>query len=616
MIPNPGLSTDFNRYAANLDCLLPRRSRKGDRSAQFLHSALGELAELHMDAAERLLQNLLSDCEDFHRRQLQIDPDYINHDDGACWLPLVIVGKGWTECVSRVLELDLPESVGRARRIVLKPASRTGPYSLTAIIREQASGVTEAAYNRFVSQVKGVFPRVESVYDPDSQQLQIHRGNKVSAEIEDRGSPLLPSNGGIPPWLETLLHLNVVDILEFHYPLGLRDMPAFAECVCATCILPECPPEWRTKETFPSQIVLASIADSLGQGPEDPFHLCVTAVQDEWLPLIDACVQKLTLLPRAEAPLATESCDGEALRLALAARGMTLHPGLNMRDDSEYESLRSIYQLAGEGDHVLVPVPAVAAFPVDIVESLSLRLNDLGYLRAWATYFQSRTQIAIEALSSKSRDPAAKLPRGVTADFLVRVNSSVRDFAACVLASLEKSLGVLVAVEDGIAASRASTVRFQRMCSDVAHDDSSEEGQTLAAIGEVIRLAVDGDSRVARSRALAAVVYALMHDDVIRDSEEHGRVDDLLVLAAMITDDRAGSVREEPRKWAHGYLARMDGLAGRAVQDRVLARYEQLVERIEAVGSDDASNPTAHTTRKSNRRIASPTALPQPFDPR
>lgn len=604
MILNPGLSAEFNRYAANLESLLPRRSRKGDHAAQFLHSALGELADLHMDAAQRL-QGFLADCEAFHRSQFQIDPDYVNHDDGACWLPLVIVGDGWTECVSRLLELDLPESLGRARRIVLKPAARTGPYSISAVMRDQVCGVTEAAYNRFVSQVKAAFPRVESVYDPDAQQLQISRGNQVSVEIADRGSPLLPSNGGTPPWLETLLQLNAVDALEFRYPLRPREIPAMAEIVCSACILPECPIEWRTKQNFPSPTALASLADSLGQGADDPFHLCVTAVQHEWLPLMDACVRRLTCLQRGDSSQSAEPCDDSTLQLALAARGVTLHPGLDMRDDCEYDALRLIYRLAGEGDRHLVPLPEVASLPGDVLESLSPRLNDLGYLRAWAVHFQSRARMTVGSLASNdARTALAKPPKGVTADFLVRVNSSVRGFAACILASLEKSLAVLVAVEDSLAAGHASKLRFQRLCSDIARDGVQAEKQASAAIDEAIRLAIDGESRNARARALAAIVYVLMEDDVIRDTEEQGRADDLLVLAAMIAEDRAGKVAEASRKWAHDYLARMDGLAGRRVQDRVMQRYSQLVERIEATGLDDSGNPAPNTNRHPKRKVA------------
>lgn len=602
MIPNPGLGTDFNRYAANLDRLLPRRSRKGDQAAHFLHSALGELSELNLGAAQQL-QEFLAECEEFHRRQFQVDPDYINHDDGGCWLPLVIVGKGWREATSKLFDIDLPEVVGQARRVILKPAATSGPFSISALMRTEIAGVSEAAYIRFVTQVKSVFPRVESVYDPDTQQLDIRRGNQINSDIVDRGSLQLPSNGGVPQWLETLLHLNAVEVLEIQYPLCARDLPTIGEFVCAACIIPECPLEWRTKEKFPAQSALASIADLLGQGQDDPFHLCVTAVQHEWLPLADAVVDNVSIEKLDESQVAMSSVHDDSLSVALAARSITLHPSIDVRQDSEYASLKKIYRSEGESSEVLLPIPAVAAVPDNLLESLTARLSDINYLRAWALYFRARARQAIDALTGGAPDKTPRIVRGVSADFLVRVQSSVKDFAASILASLEKALGVLIAIEGGIASSRASKLRVEKICTDAVIDDSASDVQSLAVIGEAIRLTVDSESRNTRSRGLAALVYLLMEDDIVPDTEEQGRIDDLLVFASFFAGDNGAEASEDLRQWARNYLARIDGLAGRATQARVTQRYAKLVERIEATVQKPSSDREATTGRKTARKL-------------
>ncbi len=604
MNPNPGLCTDFNRYAANLDRLLPRRSRKGDQAAHFLHSALGELSELHLDAAQQL-QDFLADCEDFHRRQFQVDPDYINHDDGGCWLPLVIVGKAWTEATSRLLEIDLPEVLGQARRIVLKPVASSGPFTIATVIRAETSGVSEAAYNRFVSQVKSVFPRLESVYDPDTLKLEVRRGNQVRVGVEDATSHQLPSNGGVPQWLETLLQLNAVESVEINYPLRTRELNAISDFVCAACIIPECPLDWRTKDRFPAQAALGLISDALGQGPDDPFHLCVTAVQHEWLPLVDAVVQNLTIPQRNVSHGTNGDSQDDSLSLAMASRAITLHPGIDLRDDNDYAALRRIYQAQGQDSPVLLPVPLVAAQPSEVLDSLTTRLNDSNYLRSWALHFRARARQAIDALSGAAPQPAPRQLRGVSADFLVRVQASVKDFAACILASLEKALGVLIAVEGGIASSRSSKHRFEKICTTAITDESPSGQQSLAVISEAIRLTIYGGSNSTRSRALASLIYLLMEDDVVPDTEEQGRVDDLLVFATLIAGDLGAEASEDVRHWARNYLARIDGLTGRATQARVSQRYEQLVERIEAASSAGAPNRSPSPERKPGRKQAS-----------
>jgi hypothetical protein len=603
MNPNPGLCTDFNRYAANLDRLLPRRSRKGDQAAHFLHSALAELSELHLDAAQEL-QDFLADCEDFHRRQFQVDPDYVNHDDGGCWLPLIIVGKAWTEAASRLLEIDLPEVIGQAHRIVLKPAARTGPFTIATLIRAETSGVSEATYNRFVSQVKSVFPRLESVYDPDTLKLEVRRGNQVRVDIDDPTSHQLPSNGGVPQWLETLLQLNAVESLEINYPLRTRDLSTIADFVCAACIIPECPLDWRTKDRFPAQAALGLISDALGQGPDDPFHLCVTAVQHEWLPLVDAVVQKLSIPQRTAPQVEPGEAEANSLSTALASRAITLHPGIDLRDDNDYPALHRIYQVQGQDSPVLLPLPILAAQPSEILDSLTTRLNDSNYLRSWALHFRARARQAIDALSGGAPEPAPRQLRGVSADFLVRVQASVKDFAACILASLEKALGVVIAVEGGIASSRSSKHRFERICTDAAVDESPSDLQSLAVISEAIRLTIDSGSSSTRSRALASLVYLLMEDDVVPDTEKQGRMDDLLVFATFIAGDHGTEAIEEVKHWARTYLARIDGLAGRAIQARVSRRYELLVERIEAALSARAPNRPPSPERKPGRKQA------------
>lgn len=601
MHPNPGLSADVNRYLASLDVLLPRRSRKGDRAAQLLHDALTESAAAHAPVGEAL-NTFLQECESFHRKQFWVDPDFVNHDDGACWLPLVLAGHAWSDCLREIMRIRLPDSIGRARRIVLKPIGRDASQTVRAVLRKKISGVTEAAYNRFVSQVKPVATRLESVYDAESSVLEIHQGLELEVQFDDTQSSSVPVNGGMPVWLDTLLDLNAVEQLDLRYPLIHRDVPTVAEFVSVICVLPDCPVEWRVKDTFSSREAFGAITDALGQGLDDPFHLYVTAVENEWLPLVDAFVARASMDSPSASP--EPGTEGDDLLVRHLGRLLTLHPAIDMRVDSEYSHLRSAYKPTDENAHVLVPAASIAALPEKAALSMVRRLDDVRYVTAWAKHFQARARRAIDSLTAAApppNKPSASLPRGVTNEFLVRVNASVRDFASCILAAIDKSLDVLIATETHVHEARSTRMHFQQMCMHGITDSAaSHDAGELDALREVTRLALAAASEGDRARALAALVYALTENDVLTDSESFGRIDDQLVIANLLADD---SLKHEAStaaiEWSRGIRGRIDGMVARPVQSEVQDRYERLVQELSRLCE---SPPSANSTHAAGKK--------------
>lgn len=601
LLPNPGLSADFNRYLAHLDALLPRRSRKGDRAAQLLQGALSQLHDVHANVWSTL-NSFLIECEAFRRRQFWVDPDFMNRDAGACWLPIVVAGHAWSTCLQSIARIRLPDSVGRARRVVLKPIAPGLPQSIRVVLRRNVAGVGEAAYERFACQVKPLAPHLESVYDADNGQLDIHHGNEVEVSLEAPDSPHSPVNGGVPAWLENLLEMNAVEQLDLRYPLVQREVPTLAGCISVFCVIPDCPVDWRTKGKFPPQAVFQSIADSLGQGADQPFHLHVTAVEDEWLPLADAFVARTALAADDASP---ETADTEDFLLRHVSRYMTLHPSLQMRDDSEYENLRLAYHRAADGGHVLTPAPAIATVPEDAAASILGRLNDAHYITAWANYFKGRARQAAAALASVAVDEpssSGKLARGDKSEYQVRVASSIRDFTACILASIETSLDVLVSTESQIHERRAARIGFQRLCVDATDPDltSTDPGEA-EAMREIIRLTLSAPQTKDRARALAALVYALTEQDVISDSETYGRVDDRFVIATVLTEESFSHLASQVAgKWCRAIRDRIDGMAARPAQNDVLARFARLVQHLESL-CDAAEASMAESPAKKPR---------------
>lgn len=605
--PNPGLSADVNRYLASLDKLLPRRSRKGDRAAQLLDSALNESAAAHAPVGEAL-SSFLQECENFHRMRFWADPDFRNHDDGNCWLPLVLVGHAWAECLCEIMRISLPDSIGRARRIVLKPIGKAASHTVRAVLRKSIPGVTEAAYNRFVSQVKPVAPRLETVYDPDTSVLDVKQGLDVEVRLDEAHSALVPVNGGMPVWLGALLDLNAVEELTLCYPLVTRDVPTVAECVSMVLILPDCPVEWRSKEKFPERDALALITEALGQGFDEPFHLYVTAVETEWLPLVDAFVARATATsPACKPEVGTEQSD---LLVRHLGRLLTLHPALDMRADGEYPHLIGAFAAVTNQPNVLVPAASIAALPADAAASILKRLDDVRYVTAWARHFQARARAAIDALVAAapvSAKHSAPLPRGVSGEFLVRVNASVRDFASCILAAIDNSLDVLIANETHVLEARSTQLRNQRMCIDFTADATEgHDGGEADALKEIARLSLTLPATRDRARALAALIYSLTEHDVLKDSEPYGRIDDGLVIASLLTtEDMAHDPSPAALAWVRSLRGRIDGMAARPVQDQILARYEQIVDRLTALcdrNPTDAQPAVAATKKRPGRQ--------------
>jgi len=599
--PNPGLSTDINRYLANLDAVLPRRSRKGDRAAQLLHGALREFANVHASVWDTL-NSFLEECEAFHRRQFWVDPDYVNHDDGRCWLPLFLVGHAWATALESIARIRLPDSLGRARRIVLRPIGQGAPQSIRVVLRRRLSGVTEAAFRRFVSQVKPVAPRIESIYDADSAVLEIHQGHALEFVFEDPHSPNIPINGGMPAWLDTLLEMNAVEQVDLLYPLMHRDVPTLAEFVSVICVMPDCPVEWRTKEQFPTQAAFQAIADSLGQGADEPFHLLVSAVENEWLPLANAFVARSAAVPFG-ANLGDS--DTQSALVRHVSRLMTLPPGLEMRNDSDYDSLRHAYCRPSEQNHVLTPSPVVAAIPENAAESIVLRLNDVTYVALWARYFKSRASQAIESLaavSTSAPQASTKPVKGVSTEYLVRVNTSICDFTACILATVETALDVLISTEAQADEARTTRKRYQQLHAlpVLVDGDAGDQGEA-EAVRHIAHLTLTASSRTDRSRGLAALMYAMTENDVISDSEMYGRIDDRFVIATLLEDDAfARNAPASAAKWSREIRDKIDGMAARPVQDNVLAKFASLARDLESLCSDK-EQPSVASANKAGK---------------
>lgn len=105
--PNPGLSSGFNRYLRNLDMLLPRTIRKGDHGAHILQNTLQDIASV-TPAAAAAIDGFLQACDQFRQQQFWIDEDHEYRDTASCWLPLLVLGKGWRDVVSSVLNVNVP----------------------------------------------------------------------------------------------------------------------------------------------------------------------------------------------------------------------------------------------------------------------------------------------------------------------------------------------------------------------------------------------------------------------------------------------------------------------------------------------------------------------------
>jgi len=598
--PNPGLSADINRYLVSLDRLLPRRSRKGDRAAQLLHNAMAESAAAHAPVGEAL-NAFLQECESFHRTQFWVDPDFGNHDDGNCWLPLVLVGHAWADYLREIMRISLPEAIGRARRIVLKPIGRNAPQTLRVVLRKSMSGITEAAYNRFVSHVKPVAPRLESVYDPEASVLEINQGLEVEVRFDDAHSSSDPINGGMPAWIGTLLDLGAVEEVTLCYPLVSREVPTVAECVSVLCVLPDCPVDWRSRDKFPDRLAFGTITDALGIGFEEPFHLLVTAVETEWLPLINAFVTRASATSPASMPEPGAAQDDLLVRHL--GRLLTLHPSLDMRDDGEYQHLVGAFLPASGQPHVLLPAPSIAALPADAAASIVQRLDDVRYVTAWARHFQTRARSAIQALATAATapsKPAAPLPRGVTNEYLVRVSASVRDFASCILTAIDTSLDVLITNESHVHEARSTRLRNQRMCIDLtAAAEAAHDGGEADALREIARLALTTPAVPDRARALAALVYALTEDDVLTDSEPYGRIDDRLVIANVLAGETAErETSPTALAWSRQFRGRLDGMVARPVQDQILSRFERLVSELKGLCDRSPTNAAAVAAAK------------------
>jgi hypothetical protein len=170
----------------------------------------------------------------------------------------------------------------------------------------------------------------------------------------------------------------------------------------------------------------------------------------------------------------------------------------------------------------------------------------------------------------------------------VRVTSSIRDFSSCILASIETSLGVLIETESQIHAERNARIAFQWLFADSVsrrpNHDPTVDSAEAEAVREVTRLSLVASRPQDRAKALAALVYALTEHDVVSDSEAYGLVDDRFVFASLLRDESlAQDVSPAVASWCRTIVNRIDGMAARASQSDILARFTHLASRFESL---------------------------------
>lgn len=597
--PNRGLSADFNRYLAHLDALLPRRCRSDDGGAAFLHSALCDLPDPPTPARQHLEQ-FLAECDDFRRRQFWVDSGRENHHTGSCWLPLLILGKEWRDCASHLLGIELGTDLSElsaAERILYKPVLDRGPFKLQVALKDSIRNVSEDTYERFVNRVKSRFTELETTYDASEKVLTIRKGRMLTQVFETAGDIDYPPNGRLPQWLSALLDFSGVASVTLEYPLVKRDVPSLSEAVRAALIIPSCPLPWRSRDTFQAAAELGTIAESLEVGRAGAFHVILTA-GDEWYPLLDGFVHRV--IGAGEAPAACDSQPDEEqrkFRRQQLSRAMTLHPKLELRIDSDFQWLRTAFQQSGNSDAVQTPDSSLSAEPAAIPVSLLTRLDDCEYVTGWARHFEQRARAALQSIKADALTtaiPSTKASRALPQEYVIKVNATARGFACHVLESLAKSLKTLADVEEQLLQTKAWRTQIQNLWEGGGRPlrDADPTIANPDAFAYVMQQAVQASDPLRRAKALATVIYVLVDEDAVSDSESHGHIDDFFAISAFILEPPSNDGPSEPVcKWAKDLHARIDGLISRGEQRRVSLRLDEMTKKVagEMLGAPDTS---------------------------
>lgn len=601
MIPNPGLSPEFNRYLGNLDLILPRRTRRGDRGGQALERSIQEMEGRQNSAAEALNQFLIS-CESFRHHQFWVDEDYQNRDTGLCWLPLLVLGKKWRAVVASALGFDAPEVLAGAKKILLKPASRDSTAYLKVTLRDVIENVSEAAHDRFVTVVKNRFETIESIYVADEGRIKIRRGRAIEAKESDYCSEHHPCNGGLPPWLEVLLELRAVELVYFSYPLSPRKVPVLGDFVSAILVIPTCPLEWRKRESSNLDNELNSIRDDLGVGPKAPIHCFLSAVQGEWFAIIESFLLSLQSTEVIKGPpnlahsAVGEAADDFALRHL--ARCLSLPPDLELRHGAEYAALARAFVPPHEQGKPSLPHRFIAARPELVGYQLIERLSDTLYVIQWARHFKVLAETLVSQLSvaqTPHESDATTIKRAVDPD-ASRSRSSLEHLARFVLDSIAKNLGLLISVEGEIATTK-QRAEFRRRAWELS--ESASDDPFVSAIRQLVRVAVSHESSAARARALSALVYFLNDKEVISDSGAFGSHDDHLVVSHVLADSAIKiGVTSEVAAWTSQILLTADDAIPRTSQKYIIETFETLAARVSGLVSLAVEDNSTNTKGK------------------
>jgi hypothetical protein len=583
MIPNPGLNSDFNRYLGNLDRILPRRTRRGDRGAQALDRTIQEMEDRQNPASEAL-DLFLIECERFRHHQFWVDEDHQNRHTGKCWLPLLVLGREWRAVVTSAFGFEAPEALAWAKKIILKPTSRDETADLKVTVRAVIENVSEAAHDRFVTTVKNRFESIESIYAAEEGRLEIRRGQTIEVKEGEFSSEHHPCSGGLPPWLEVLLELRAVEAVEFTYPLCPRAVPVVGDFVRSILVIPTCPIEWRHKESANLDQVLQSIRDDLGVGTKAPIHVFLSAVQHEWFALLEVFVRNLQSNGVAKAPPplddATEGNTANDFALRNLARCLTLPPDLELHHGTEYVAIANAFVPSEEEGNPSFPNRLVAARPESVGFLLIERLSDPVYVTAWAQYFKRLAQNAVSRLSAiptHLRSDSATIKKVGDLDAALS-KASFHHLAQFVLDSIAKNLDLLISVEGDIATTKLRTNSRKRAWE---LSDSVSDDPVVPAIHHLVQVTVSHESPSARARALSALVYFLNDEDVLPDSEAFGSHDDHLVVSHVLADSAIKTkVSPEVAAWASRIIQTADDFIPRPLQKHIVSEFERLAVRV------------------------------------
>jgi len=599
MQPNPGLSVDYNRFLQNLDATIPRRSRKNDSGAQLLYKTLHHLKEINPEVSSRL-EEFLTYCDLFKRSQYWINEDHQNRYCGVCWLPVAILGKAWMSVVTSLLRFEPPRELAMARRIIITPVALGENSPIKIELRSEIQGVSESTYDHFVKLVRLRFKDIESTFDPDTHLLKI-TGKRVLQDSEPKyGDSEHPTGGGVPAWLGLLLEMGAVDKVMFSYPLNPRETLETGDFVRGVVVIPACPSEWRKNDTAGRVDSLRTLQSDLGVGPEEPIYLTLTAVEQEWYPLLDEYIKgvishtALGYALKSEAKPQEASFDTE-LRLRHLGRHLGLPLYLDIRENTEYRNIYTAFMKSEDQKATWTPVPQVCVAAAEVGPVIQRRLDDISYLTEWARWFKQLATNTANVLEAKalSRNPVNAIPPGKRApeDFVVRAIESISDFSVFILQSVARTLDLLVSIEGNIAEAQK---REDALHSAWTGSEQDPETKNLAnSLRYLVNVVLTHDNLHLRCKAMAALVYFLQNDDVLPDHQPGGCADDVFLLSRVLKEPGIKEkVPADLLAWASATIGKIDAVLSRGLQDRIEHKFQTVEKTLLEIATAQSADPT------------------------